>query len=86
MQHDVFYQATVLLSHVLCLELWCQWSSSNVDTILSVELLQLTDDVVDDQFVKTLQELSAKVFVEEVDEADAPALVAVHVVPSAHLV
>lgn len=61
-------------------------TSSNVNAIVSVELAKLTDQFVDYQLVKSLQKLGAKVFMKEVDEAQAERLLALQIVPVAELV
>ena len=45
-----------------------------MDAVLSVESTQLTHHTIDDELVETLQELSAKVLVQEMDETQAECL------------
>ena len=83
---NLFHQLSILLRNVSSLKLRGQRTSTNIATILTVELLELTHKFVGYESVKALKELSAQILVQEVYKSDSPNLVSLEVIPSIGLI
>jgi len=79
-------QLLVLGQTMLCLQLVRHRSTTKRDTVVSIEGPQLVNHPVLDQLVEALQELSAEIVMEEVDETEAKGLFTFTRVPVAHMV
>lgn len=57
-------------------------TTSNTKAVILLEFLCLTDDIEDNELIKTLQESCAQVLMQEVNESQTKDLVAVSVIPT----
>lgn len=83
---DTAHKRLLLWGSSAHLDLGRDGATTNIDAVVAVKSSQLTHQPVDDEFVKTLKELSAEVLVKEVDEPETKCLLSLRTVPVTQLV